>query len=326
MAPAQDAHPFAFGQHKVAYRGRFGDEPVVVKRARKSTSSHTWTPEANFALFRDEAFLFTALNAQESDDIDRKTLLDARGKVNRHSPSPTHTPRARPASSRSLSLTLSLSPLSFTVLVGRYALAPRLLGFCLDAGSLSTVVETAQTLEELRRQDQWTLAHRVDVAVGLLNLLTYLEHDGPLGPLVHCDIHHNQLAFVRGRPVLLDLDGLQRAPFARARACDEAGIGGVADERDTPVCERHCFKEWHYVSFLEEAAGSVRLDERQCDASTNFCHGYTAAFNKWTIGAYLMWETLLRYAPSHVSRRTRVCRRRAQQRDRRARPNRFLAA
>jgi hypothetical protein len=219
-----EERPFAYGQRKVAYRAELRGVPVVVKRPRKYTANKPSLPGAksDFAVFRDEAFLFAALVARW-DRVDRRTLLDDRG---------------------------------------RYLLAPYYYGVCLEAGAIMAVVQRATPVTDVARS--LTLDAKATIAVGVLNMALYLRHAKPLGPLVHCDISIKQMALIddastrrvddddddgdrtertltpRWRPVLLDLDGLHRAPYGSDVSC----VTPTHATDLTSACDRVCFKAW----------------------------------------------------------------------------------
>lgn len=253
---AIDAHPFAYGKRKIAFRAKWRGVDVVVKRPRKSPIvKEKFSPFDDWRLFRDEAFLFAALVA-DAADFDADSLLD-RG--------------------------------------GRMRLAPHFYGMCLEPGRLMNVFERATTLEQYRRSHTLSLTDAVAVAAGLVNVARYLAHATPLGPLVHCDIHHRQVAFLNAagdggggaRPlaVIMDLDELRAAPLAANSSCPS----GNSIFR----CDAACFKPFHYAEF---ATANVRLAERVCVDEQ--CVGYDTTFNSFTFLGYLLWELFLR--PSSV--------------------------
>jgi hypothetical protein len=250
---AIDAHPFAYGKRKIVFRAKWRGVDVIVKRPRKSpVVKEKFSPFDDWRLFRDEAFVFAALVA-DAADFDADSLLD-RG--------------------------------------GRMRMAPHFYGMCLEPGRLMTVFERATTLEQYRRTHTLSLTDAVAVAAGIVNVARYLAHPTPLGPLVHCDIHHRQVAFLNAgagagdsaRPlaVIMDLDELRAAPLAANSTCPSGN--------SVFQCDKACFKAFHYADF---ATVNVQLSERVCGADEQ-CVGYDTSFNSFTFLGYLLWELFLR--------------------------------
>jgi hypothetical protein len=248
---AIDAHPFAYGRRKIVFRARWHGVSVIVKRPRKSPIvTEKFTPFDDWRLFRDESFLFATLVA-DSSSFDADSLLDTGG---------------------------------------RMRIAPHFHGMCLEPGRLMTIFEPADTLDHYRRSHTLSLTDAVAVAAGVVNIARYLAHDTPLGPLVHCDIHHRQVAFVPGsgdgRPlaVIMDLDELRSAPLAANSTCAKEGDSIFQ-------CDKACFKAFHYSDF---ATANVRLAERVCATDSQHCLGFDTSFNSFTFVGYLLWELFLR--------------------------------
>ena len=208
-----------------------------------------------FAKFRDEAFLFSALVADAADDDDELGVDEKQ----------------------------------------RLPFAPHFYGVCLthDLKRLMAVFEPAETLEQMRQKaPQLPLPLRVRVAATVLNVARYFASGAsPLGALVHCDIHHKQVAFVgRSMPriVLLDLDGVQAGsdahPFGHGHAC-------VPGRDAVDECTGLCMHVDHYAAF---AGADPDLLERRCRHGSHSCAGFAPAFNQWTMAGYLLWELLLR--------------------------------
>jgi hypothetical protein len=249
-----EPHPFAYGARKILFRARWREHDVVVKRPRKAPAvKQKFSADDDWRLFRDEAFVFAALVADVAH-VDADSLLDAGG---------------------------------------RMRLAPHFFGMCLQPQSLMTVFEPATTLEQYRRTHELSLTDAAAVAAALVNVARYLAHQTPLGPLVHCDIHHRQVAFVqhgdRQLAVLSELDDVRPAPFQANSSC--AAADALPDGE--LACDKGCFKAFHYSDFAQ--AASARLQERLCGAEQQ-CRGFDASLNTFTFAGYLLWELFLRPA------------------------------
>jgi hypothetical protein len=249
-----EPHPFAYSGRKILFRARWREHDVVVKRPRKAPAvKQKFSADDDWRLFRDEAFVFAALVADVAH-VDADSLLDAGG---------------------------------------RMRLAPHFFGMCLQPQSLMTVFEPATTLEQYRRTHELSLTDAAAVAAALVNVARYLAHQTPLGPLVHCDIHHRQVAFVqhgdRQLAVLSELDDIRPAPFQANSSCAAAG----ALQDGELACDKGCFKAFHYSDFAQ--AASARLQERLCGAEQQ-CRGFDASLNTFTFAGYLLWELFLRPA------------------------------
>lgn len=158
----------------------------------------------------------------------------------------------------------------------------------MDMDRLMAVLEPAETFEQVRsRSPALPLPLRVHIAAAVLNMMRYFSSGAsPLGELVHCDIHHKQVAFVGRRTtrvVLLDLDSMQLAPLGKGEECTP----GAANTE----CSDMCMYAPHYENF---AGVAPDLLERRCKHGTRKCPGFDGAFNQWTMAGYLMYELLLR--------------------------------